>query len=68
MNEIKRGAGGGDGSTAQKVTGEPRAGDGASPGYRLRRCDEEHRKIPCSESIGKPVLGRTKSRKRKIYS
>ena len=26
---------------------------GASPGYRLRRCDEEHGKIPCSESIGK---------------
>jgi len=24
--------------------------------------DEEHRKIPCSESIGKPVLSRTKSR------
>jgi hypothetical protein len=22
--------------------------------------DEEHGKIPCSESIGKPVLGRTK--------
>ena len=42
MNEIKHGAGGGDGSTAQEVTGEPRAGGGASPGYRLRRCDEEH--------------------------
>ena len=41
MNEIKRGAGGGDGSTAEEMTGEPRAGGGASPGYRLRRCDEE---------------------------
>ena len=46
MKRIKRGTGGGDGSTEQEVTGEPRAGGGASPGYRLRRCDEEHGRYP----------------------
>ena len=59
--------GGCDGSLEQKVTGEqrPQSG-GASPGYRLRRCDEEHGQRPCSESIGQPVLGPTKRRQRSI--
>jgi hypothetical protein len=39
------------------VTDKPRLGGGASPGYHLRRCDEEHGEIPCSESIGQPALG-----------
>lgn len=42
------------------VTDKPRLGGGASPGYHLRRCDEEHGEIPCSESIGQPALGSTK--------
>ena len=34
-----------------------RAGGGASPGFRLRRCDEEHGQMSCSESNDPPVLG-----------
>ena len=45
---------------AQEGTEEPSPGGGASPSYRLRRCDEEHGQIPCSESIGQPALGSIK--------
>ena len=52
------GAGGVPDSTINRVL--QACGDRASPVYRLRRCDEEYGSIPYSESIGLPVLGRTK--------